>query len=362
MSGAGVRDTVMRGLALAQIRYVAPVRPGASERLVDRVYRQVERDFGVLAPPVAMHAPAPELMAASWLMLRETLLAPGPAGRPVREAVATAVSSANVCPYCVDVHSATLRDLARDGSAAAAVAAGRYEAVADPAVRAAAGWARAAAVRGGAPGLPSALAARLPGLLGVALTFHYLNRMVNVFLEDAPMPPGAPRMGLGLVKRVLGGMIGAAAARTGDAGASLGLLPAAPLPPDVSWAAGDPCVAEAIARAGAVIEQAGSRSVPAAVRELVLAELAGWDGRPKGSSRAWVEPFLTRVQADDRPAARLALLTAMSSYLVARSDIDDFRRRRSGDVAVLELTSWGAFAAARHIAGWTASAGPERPA
>ena len=75
------------------------------------MYRQVERDFGMLAPPVALHSPAPEALAAVWVILRESLVATGLAGRPGKEAVAATISLANSCPYCVDVHGATLMGL-----------------------------------------------------------------------------------------------------------------------------------------------------------------------------------------------------------------------------------------------------------
>src|SRR5690348_3600223 len=69
------------------IRHVAPVRPRSADPLTARVYEQTERDFGVLAPPTALHAPAPNLLAASWLILRESLVADGLVPRPAKEAV-----------------------------------------------------------------------------------------------------------------------------------------------------------------------------------------------------------------------------------------------------------------------------------
>jgi hypothetical protein len=94
-----------RGLRIAQrsIKYVKPVRPSAARGLVARVYQQIERDYGFLAPPITLHSPSPEVMAASWLMMRETLLASGRADRVIKESVASAVSEANACPYWVEV-------------------------------------------------------------------------------------------------------------------------------------------------------------------------------------------------------------------------------------------------------------------
>jgi alkylhydroperoxidase family enzyme len=102
-----------KGLRSAQgsIKYVSPVRPNEARGLVATVYQQMENDYGFLAPPITLHSPSPTVMAASWLMMRETLLASGRADRVVKESVASAVSEANACPYCVEVHDATRQSI-----------------------------------------------------------------------------------------------------------------------------------------------------------------------------------------------------------------------------------------------------------
>jgi len=117
----GLLARVARRPALAQIRYVAPVRPGAAPGPVAEVYAQMERDFGMLAPPVALHAAAPDILAAIWLMLRESTLVPGALDRAAKEAIATAVSAANACPYCVEVHGTTLAGSPPGGSTRSAI-------------------------------------------------------------------------------------------------------------------------------------------------------------------------------------------------------------------------------------------------
>ncbi|MFC7110765.1 hypothetical protein ACFQQB_66485 [Nonomuraea rubra] len=65
-------------------------------------------------------------------------------------------------------------------------------------------------------------------LIAVAVTFHYLNRMVAVFLGDSPLPPEVPARARGPALRAFGRLMRPAARRTPPAGASLPLLPAAP--------------------------------------------------------------------------------------------------------------------------------------
>ncbi|GAB2691560.1 carboxymuconolactone decarboxylase family protein [Kitasatospora kifunensis] len=317
------------------------------------MYHELERDFGVLAPPIALHSPAPDALAASWLMLRETLLVPGAASRAAKEAVASAVSAGNECPFCVRMHTATLHGLAH-GRDSAAIAEGRLQAVADPAVRAVALWATRAAVRDTAARNPlPAPPEQLPELLGTAVVLHYLNRMVNVFLGAVPLPPGAPERSLRPVLRVLTWLIKSAARSGPMAGASLGLLPTAPLPDDLAWTAGNPAIAAAFARATGALEQAALRSVPDGVRALLPESLARWDGRPPGFGRGWVEQAIAPLPAVERAAGRLALLTALASYTVDESVIGAFRAQRGEDEALVELTAWASLMAARQVGAWT---------
>jgi AhpD family alkylhydroperoxidase len=357
MSGNPIK-LALGQLGLTQVRHVTPVRPRAAGAIASQVYEQVERDFGILAPPVALHSPAPMVMAAVWVMLRESLVVRGQVERAAKEAVATAVSEANTCPFCETIHSGTLASLSgargplglADGGAAPA---------ADPRLSTAAAWAAACATESGAlrsgPVYP---AEQLPELIGTAVLLHYLNRMVNVFLVEVPLPPRVPRIALRPVMGVLGGMIRKAGAGPLPPGASLGLLPAAPLPADLGWAAANPVLADGFARAAAAIDAAADRTVAEPVRELVLAELAGWGGESRGLSRSLVTDAADRLPAPHQAAGRLALLTAFASYQVDDQIVEACRRGQRGDEELITLTAWASLAAARRIGQWI----PVRPA
>ncbi|HZP54465.1 carboxymuconolactone decarboxylase family protein [Actinocrinis sp.] len=345
----------LRFTALAQVQHVRPVSPAVARDLVARVYAELERDFGVLAPPVALHSPAPEVMAAAWMAFRECVLAEGRAARTIKEALAAAVSAANTCPYCATVHGAALNSLT-GGEHAAAVAGGHFDRVQDPAIRATAEWARTAAVRDTVAEQPPFSIEQAPELLGVALVFHYINRMVNVFLPEAPMPPRAPGAALGIVTRLIGARIRAAAARSHPAGASLALLPDAPLPEDLEWAVGSPTVAGALARAAAAVDKAGESAVPRSVQAMVHAQLQGWDGRPPDLDRTWLHEAVRQLPPEDRPAGRLALLVALASWQIDASVLADYRATAATDRALIELTSWAAQTAARTIVSWSPAA------
>jgi AhpD family alkylhydroperoxidase len=334
-------ETAMRGAlrrAINQVRFLEPVPPRRADPLTAAVYGQLESDFGMLAPPVALHAPVPQLLAACWLMLRESLVADAGIPRQTLEAVAAAVSASNACPYCVTVHGATGQALADEATEAPDPAAG----IAD--------WARLVGLRStaGRPPLDGAAAARL---IGVVMTFHYLNRMVNVFLDPSPLPGALPEPLKRSAVRLLGRFAGATAGRRHVPGQSLHLLPAEPSGQRPAWAASDPILGEALARAGAAIDHAADR-IPASVRQLLAELLAGWDGRHPGLDGRWLDEPMAGLPVEDRPAGRLALLTAFASHRVTDRQVADFRHAHPGDPALLSLVSWASLATARRLTSW----------
>lgn len=330
--------------SLGHTRHVKAVRVRAARGLVAEVYRQIERDFGVMAPPVGLHSPSPDLLAASWMILRETLVARGHVDRASKEAVATAVSAANSCPYCEDVHGMAVAGLTGTG--------GRQE-TGDRALEA---WAKATATATGSGPVPFTTP-QAPEVIGTAVAFHYYNRMVNVFLGDSPLPPHVPESARPKAERVLSRVL--RPARQGpEPGSSLGFLPSVVRSDELCWAESNPVVADAFARAFAATDAAGVRSVPDSVRALVSSRLSRWDGRSPGLSRSWAEEATANLPEADRAAGKLALIVALAAYQVDDGLVEQFRRTTPGDRELVELTAWASMAAARRVGTWLATAGP----
>lgn len=348
MSQSTVR-TVLGRLGRTQIRHVAAIPPRRATPLVGRVYGEVEDEFGVLAPPVALHSPAIGPLAASWLMLRETIVVTGKVDRASKEAVSAAVSRANACPFCATIHSATLDILVQQNRRAGVAVPAELDGLTE--------WA-AASPRALGP-LPFPVE-QAPELIGTVVLLHYLNRMVSVFLGELPLPPGVPRVALGPVLRVLRHQIQRAARIDHAPGQSLDLLPPAPLPRQLRWAEGNATVAHAFARAAAAFDVAGVRAAPPRVHRLLEAELRAWSGQPRGLSRAWVTDYTRDLPAAERPIARLALLTAFAPHQVDTAVVEACQL---DDRTLIELTSWASMAAARQIGErvWLAAEKP-RPA
>jgi hypothetical protein len=290
---------------------------------------EIERDYGALVPPLAAHSPAPELLAAAWLMLRATMVTPGLVDRTTKEAVAAAVAHANGCRSREELHVTVLESLNERRSVDSEVTS-----LADHRIRQITAWARR-------PGGPRPFDDRhVAELLGTVVVSHYLDRIAIV---------------LSVADTDRGGQVARHAHRVPAAGTDM--LPDAP-PAGFDWAAGRPDVASAFARAAAVVDAAGARSVPAPVRALVLARLADWQGEaPWADRQSWLAGSLGAVPDDDRLAARLALLTAVAPAQVDPSLVSAWRER-AGERQLVELVGWAGFAAARRIGQWLA---PGRP-
>jgi AhpD family alkylhydroperoxidase len=333
---AGLVARAMRRATLTQVRRVGVVTP-PGDGLVAEVYRRMETDFGMLAPPIALHAAAPLLLAGAWCVFRETMLPVVRVERVAKEAVATAVSRSNRCPYCVEVHETTLAGLAGPDEAGTL-----------------ARWAR--------EGGESPFAAdQGPELIGTAVVFHYLNRMVNVFVDESPLArtPGLLRP---VARRGAQRLMGALTRPIRRPGTSLDLLPPASGRPAPAWAADQPHIADALRRTFAVVDAEADRLVPTEVRALVTHRIADADPGPGLlDARQWLERRVNDLPVDCRAAGRLALLTVWASYRVTDELVAEVRRGHD-DATVLTLTAWAGWQAARD-AGEALAAGrrPDEP-
>ncbi len=329
--------------------YTAPVSARDAHGQVAAIYAQLKRDLGSVADPVALHAPLPDLLGGAWAMLRETLLA-GQVARGHKEAVAATVSARNRCPWCIDIHGMML-EAAGHGQARAAIAGAQVETITDPALRAIVTWAERPLL-----GPPPAAPAAAAELIGTAVTFHYLNRMVNVLLVESFLPQA--RWVRGTLTAALPWLLRPLARRVYTPGASLQWSPVADLPDDLSWASGSPTIARAFAGFAAVVEQHSHRAVPAAAQAIVREYLATWEGAAPPLSRGWVEQVVAGLSEADAAAARLGLLAAVASYQIDEEVVVAYRRHTPDDVSLLAALAWASFAAARRLAATTSVAAP----
>lgn len=310
-----------------------------TDELGRAAWLELAREFAA-APPLTVHVAQPEIFAAVWAVLRETVLVPGAVPREVKEAIATTVSAVNECPYCVDVHGMFRRAAHHAGAAAA----GELAAAID--------WAQACRSPGDrrlvAPAFPREQA---PEWIGTAAAFTYINRIVSVLLDDSPFPV-AVRFLKAPLGRLAGRFLARAVNRPLVPGVSLERLPEVAIPPALSWALARPAIAAAFARLGAATDRAAAPVVPPAARQRVVAVLGEWRGEEPPFGRQWLDDASTGLAPRDSAAARLAVLTALAPARVTAEDVAAFAADQPGDAALVALLAWSAYQTTHRAAGW----------
>jgi AhpD family alkylhydroperoxidase len=336
-------------VAPSQIRYLKSVDYSVSTGLSQAVMDQMEADF-LVGPPLTVHMPNPELMAGLWSLCRECLAA-GKIPRTSGDVIAGTVSRMNTCPYCFSIHTAMLHSFGAPELADAVLG---NQAIADVQTNALAEWAAATLTPGAAilqsPPFTKEEAAQV---IGTALCFHYLNRIVNVFLD--PMPGSKISWLKGPMSRLSGRLMRERFSNQRLApGRFLDRDPGGELPSEFRWAESDVNIAGGVRRLAAAAEHAGRESVDPAVRECVLGRIAAWNGGAPGLGRGWLEGAVASLGEGLRPAARLALLTALAAYQVDEGIIADFRAVQPGDRDLINTAAWASYSAVRRISSWLA--------
>ncbi|WP_433132992.1 carboxymuconolactone decarboxylase family protein [Micromonospora sp. CA-240977] len=324
-------------------RFFTPVKASAATGLTAAVYRQMSDDFLGPLPTFQVLAAVPEVLAATWALMREALLA-GNASRVDRELVAATVSRANRCQFCVDAHAMLLHALGEPKLAEAVVRDGiptearHAELVA---------WARASR----SPRATDWTSPYRPEVTGTLLAFHFINRVVSALLDPDLLPGGLQRSPL---VRSVGGWFSARTAREPkEAGRSLALLDAGTTA-SPAWAGDSPvgvayaALTDAATRGGDLLGDVARQTVTATVR---------WeDGRFPARPADWAVDLVRDVPGRDRVGTRIALLAAFAPSAISVGDVGLWRLSHPADADLVRLVAYGAITATDHVARALASA------
>ncbi|MGV9452915.1 carboxymuconolactone decarboxylase family protein [Streptomyces sp. NPDC003635] len=317
-------------------RYTQPPPPKAATGRVAEAYEQLARDFGIDEPVTfVVLSSAPELLTATWALMRESLIA-GPGDRTGKELAAYGVSQANQCPFCVDAHTVLLH---ATGDHALAERLARGERPDDEEHARVLDWGRRTRVPSPTKQPYPFPREHAPGYLGTALSFHFINRIVSALLTEKLLPGNAQRL------RVVRSLAGRALARTvrrpAVPGDSLALLDRTDPGEAPAWA-GDTAVGPAYA-ALLRAAMAGADLLDPEDQAVVLETMWHWDGRHPGIGLEGIP------DRRERPGARLALLAALAPYRITDEDVAAWRRPEHTDHCLVHLVAYGAFTAVDRI-------------
>lgn len=343
-----VRHRLFDTLSRKTMRYVEAVPDRDGDELTQRVYAQIQEDFFVNGS-LTSRSGVPPIFASTWALGRETILVDDQLDKTTKEAMAATLSSVNDCPYCGDM-LVSLVDAADERDAATAIFTEQFEGGADTPLMRRIRWVRAAASPGhDEPGGAIPFAPNeLPEAFGTLLAMSDINRFSHVAMAGSPVPApfGSKRAKL-MALRCFGGELVPTQRHRVAAGQALPLLPDAPLPHDLGWAAPNSRIAATVAGVAAVVEREAAAVMNAATREKITEQLRRWQGEAMPLSRAWVEGEVAGLAGQDADIARLALLLTKASYQLDDRLVEKVRSRMTQQDFV-RLLSWCSFTAARH--------------
>jgi AhpD family alkylhydroperoxidase len=302
-------------------RFFTPAPAKTATGLAAEVYRQMQDDFLGPVPAFQALSAVPELLAATWALMREALLA-GDVSRVDRELVASSVSRANRCRFCVDAHVTLLHALGEHKLAEVIARGGR-----PPERRQAelADWAQASRSPIGSA-WTSPYGAEITGTL---LTFHFINRIVSALLDPDLLPGGLERFP---VVRSAGGRLYAKAAHL-----------------DVDATSGDNPVGVAYASLKNVARQGGDLLSEVA-RQTVAATVRWEDGHHPARPAEWASELVADLTGTDRAGTRIALLAAFAPSAISPADVVVWRLSYPDNADLVRIVAYGAITATDHVA------------
>ncbi len=334
-----------------KINYIKSIEPSKASGLVFDVYSQLKRDFGKIVEPIALHSIIPELLASNFCAFRETYIIEDKVERDVKDAIATSVSKINKCPWCIDAHSIMLYGL-KSTKVAKAIQTGDLDIIDNSKTKSIIEWASSSRspesmiIKG-----PRFTKDEAPEIIGTAVYYHYINRMVTVLLNESPLPVNISIL-KGFMKTVAGWNFSSALRKTKIAGESLKFITDFDLNKEFSWANTNKRIARSFAAFKNIDEKLAKEYVPKEVTTMLEDTLEEWQGGDPGLSRNWTEKYVTDIDEHLKPVVRLSLLTAISPYQIDDEIIGSYREFNSNDEALLGTLSWASFLAARRIGKW----------
>jgi hypothetical protein len=256
-----------------------------------------------------------------------------------------AVSQRNRCRYCIDAHTIMLHAV-QQHDLVNLILSERTAEIKDTHLREVVEWGLTG-FRQGAADNPYFSRDHLPELMATLLGFHYINRMVHIFLPETPLLLNQGQM---VQRRMVGWLLGRKLPKTMIPGASLPFLPPADSGPGLATVPGaEGTLAEAFARWAAVIAGAGRAALADGTRDFVRGYLREWDGEAPPLGEGWLAAAVQGLPAHEAIEARLVLKAALTPHQMDATTVTAYQTLHEGDALLLGATAWGAFVTAEVV-------------
>jgi hypothetical protein len=297
-------------------------------------------DFGMIPPPVSINKVDKELYAASWACLRETLVV-GKVPRYFKEAVAAGASVANECPYCVGAHQ-MMFNIYKPGKRKLGSNQDEIFNAWDP--EKLKEWASSCFLNEKERPIKPFPKQYQAEIIGTAVYFHYLTRMVTIHLGDSLIPKMLEWM-VPIMMPFMRLFMGLNNKRKKKVGASQIAHVSSEGGPD--WA-DEEHIRIAFAQFSQLTEDKIIKVIDQSMIDCINSFLSDWHGVLPSIGAGWVDPHIEKWGGTDiqkKQQLKVMLQTIASPYMIVDEDKKRLKEFMGHKNLVLMIT-WASLKAA----------------
>ena len=319
------------------IKHIKYVDKTEATGKLKEIYNHIKLNFGLLAEPFILHSLNEELTAGVWATLYETVLIENNVKRSIKETIATCISEVNKCNYCVDAHSIMILgtenklqhniQFVKDGKSELKTKEDKFIL-----------WALNNLNLGNEIILtPPFNKSEIPEIIGTAVLFHYINRMVNIFAIDTPLPTLKFK---NLVKYLASNFIfKKAIKKTKVKGDSLRFIGVSKNYGSFEWANGIPEIQNAFRH----FKYHTEINIEKVLSSELIAELIKQGSnlnllRPTFGNK-YLSDFLERIKSSEKQIAEFCFLTMFGTYKIQEKQINALKQTLT-DKEILKIAAY----------------------
>jgi len=335
------------------VKYVKAYGLKDAKGVIKDINVQINKDFG-LAGPLTLSSTSAKIHSVRWVLARESFVVQTKVKRVTKETVAAAVAQINKCPYCEDVHGASIQS-AGGHLTTKAFADGTWESLTDQKLKSIIHWSlntrnpEADIIKN-----PPFTADEAPEIIGTALNFHSTNRLVSVFLDESPLPgilknKLIKKAALHYASKTLFKSMVEKKANPGD---SLKFIGHYSVSNSSKWALPVPAYAAALAAEEHLLKEMELGSIPENITSTFKEFVSNWNGESMPLGRSWLKEVVKPIPEMEKPLANLMFLSAFTPYTITETDINLFRSVKPSDHELIEFSFWAIQTLTNRIAKW----------
>ena len=331
-----------------KIKYIKYISLKKANPRIKAIYKQIKRDFGILAEPFTLHSAIPDLLATVWAVTREICLINKNVPRPYIETISTAISYNNSCKYCIDAHTIMLLTL-KNKSVSEAIKTGNLEQIKDTKLQQICRWVLANNdFNTNIIKCPPFTLDEAPEIVGTAFVFNYINRVVEIFLKKSPV--SEKQFGKSLLLKIATFIFSKSVKTKKKAGESLQFINQEVTDdPDFKWAKPNKIILKTLSALKATCNIEVDKYISSQTKQKII-EIAKTNNRDNVQlSSNWTNRFKKDFSKEEFSLAKLMLLTMFAPYQITEKNISDLQTNNISDEAILAVTSFASLTIAINI-------------